>query len=508
MLFINPALDKSTQPKVVKKFTYACFPTSIGYLAAYLLQRNNAPVKILDEQIVELSKERLTTELAQLKHPRVVGITNLTPTTKRVIELTEEIKSIDPKITIILGGVHPSVLPEDMLLKSRADIVVRKEGEITLGELYECLKNETDYSKIEGISYKKSSKVFHNPDRALVMDLNQLPPLGYELFEDNLEHYGDFGTVISSRGCPFNCIFCSQRAISGNRYRFYSVGRVVDDIGKLVDKYKQKKIWFVDDSMTIDKRRLYELLDAIIASGYHKKVAFIGTTRGKEVTPEMLKRMKECNFVSLNIGVETGSERVMEIIKKKETVEDNIKAIKMCNEVGIMADASLVFGLPTETKKERYDTLKLMCKSPVGGARFNMAVPYPGTELYRIGKQENRLHIHENWTNCCNQYYMQGDDLPYLPVNTHAAELILDIIVANLGFYLRPHILYRMLFKSHLCGAGVLSLPKRWYLKPDILFAFTMFFFKVFKRLIVASTKVLVISLTKKKDGRVNEIRG
>lgn len=131
MLFINPTIDKITQPKIVKKFTYACFPTSISFLASYLLQRNKGEVRVIDEQIVELSKDRLENELNKLKHPKIVGIPNLTPTTKRVIELTREIKSIDPKATIILGGIHPTILPKDVLMKSKADIVVRKEGELT-----------------------------------------------------------------------------------------------------------------------------------------------------------------------------------------------------------------------------------------------------------------------------------------------------------------------------------------------------------------------------------------
>ncbi|MCM8761094.1 MAG: B12-binding domain-containing radical SAM protein [Candidatus Omnitrophica bacterium] len=507
MLFINPVLDKISQPKIVKKFTYACFPTSIGFLSGYLRAKNGASIRILDEQIKEASWQILEDELGKLGHPKIVGIPNLTATTKRVIRLTEEIKAIDPKATIVLGGVHATVLPEDMLRKSQADIVVRKEGEVTLSEVYDCIKQDRDYSGIKGISYKKGSDVFHNPDRELLEDLDDIPPFPYDLFEGHLDRYADFGTIISSRGCPFDCIFCSQRAISGNAYRFFSVNRVVNDIKTLVDFYGQKKIWFIDDSLTINKKRLYELIDGIIASGYHKKVAFIGTTRGKEVTYEMLERLKACNFISMAFGVETGSERLMKVIDKKELVEDNIKAIKMCHEMGILTDASLIFGLPTETRKERYDTLKLMCDLPLDGARFNIAIPYPGTKLYRIAKEENSLHIHENWTNCCNQYYLQGDDLPYVPEGTRGVDLIFDTIFANIAFYLRPKILYKTLFKSPLSGGGVLSLPKRWYVKPDILFSLAAFLCLVIWRIAFISAKALFNSIFNIKEKRANEIR-
>jgi radical SAM superfamily enzyme YgiQ (UPF0313 family) len=506
MLLINPGVDKVSQPAMVRKFTYACFPTALGFLAAYLRQKNNDDVRILDEQITEITPSVLEREMAALSHPRIVGITNLTITTRRVIQLTEEIKKLDPGITVILGGIHPTVLPEQMLARSSADIVVRKEGEITLSELYDHIKNGTDYTATKGISYRKDGKIFNNPDRELIKNIDDIPPFPYEMFENNIGKYRDFGTIVSSRGCPFDCIFCSQRAISGKGYRFSSVERIVGDIKKLVDRYGQKKIWFIEDSLTIHKQRLYDLLDGIMASGYHKKVAFIGVSRGKDLTYEMLERMKACNFVSLAFGVETGSDRLMEVIDKKELVEDNVRAIKMCREVGIMSDASLIFGLPTETRKDRYDTLKLMCKLPLDGVRFNIAVPFPGTRLYKMAEAEGRLHIHKDWTNCSNQNYMEGNDLPYVPVGTTGAELVFDTMYANLAFYLRPSVLYRTLFKSPLSGGGVLSLPKRWYVKPDVLMSLAQFFYMVFSRLVTVSIRAFWYGITKKEEVRTNKI--
>ncbi len=504
MLFINPAVDSVSQPKVVKKFTYACFPTSVGFLAGYLIGKKGDKVEVIDEQITDIEPGLLEDALGRLKNPRIAGIPNLTVTTKRVIEITRMIKRIDPKVLIVLGGIHPTVLPEQILKRSEADVVVRKEGELTLGELYDHVREGRDYKDIRGISYKRDGGIYHNADRELMKNLDDIPPFAYELFEANLDRYNDFGTIISSRGCPFDCIFCSQRAISGNTYRFFSVSRVLDDIKKLVDRYGQKKIWFIDDSLTINKKRLFDLLDGIIASGYHKKVAFIGTTRGKEITYDVLERFKAANFISLAFGVETGSERLMKVIDKKELVEDNVRAIKMCKEAGIMSDASLIFGLPTETRRDRYDTLKMVCSLPLDGARFNIAIPYPGTELYRRAESEGRLHIHENWTNCCNQYYIQGDDLPYVPEGTNGATLIFDTIFANLAFYFRPKVLYKTLFESQLSGGGVLSLPKKWYLKPGILLSFAKFFLMVALRVSEISLKVVFYAITRKKEDRVN----
>ncbi|MDD5136488.1 MAG: radical SAM protein [Candidatus Omnitrophica bacterium] len=506
MLFINPVASSITQPKIVRKFTYASFPTSIGFLAASLIRNNKDNVRIIDEQVIELSKGSLGGELDRLAHPRMVGIPNLTSTTKRLFELVRMIKDMDPGVTVVLGGIHPTVLPEDVLMRSGADIVVRGEGELTVSELYECLKNEKDYSGLKGISYRRDTKVFHNPGRELIRDLDTLPPVAYELFEENIAHYTDFGTLLTSRGCPYNCIFCSQRAVAGNLYRFHSAGRILEEIGRLVDKYDQKKIWFVDDTIAVNKERLYKLLDGIIEKGYHKKTAFKGTIRGDQVTYDLLERLKAANFAAINIGVETGSDRLMKLIDKKEAVEDNIKAIKMCREAGILTDTTLIFGLPSETRKERYDTIKMMNSLPVDAARYNLAMPFPGTRFFEIAEKEGRLHIHKDWTNFSSQYYMSGDDVPYVPANTSSAVLTFDIIFANIAFYLRPAVIYKTFFNRFLAGGGgAFSLPKRWYLDPKTLLIFLQFAAILIKRIVIVSFNAAISVLTKKGFTRVNE---
>jgi len=497
MLFINPAVDKGSQLLIVKKFTYATFPTAIGYLCGYLRKKYNDDPQILDEQIYDLTYERLKLELSKLKHPRVVGIPNLTVTTKRVVELTKIIKGINPEITIVVGGIHPTVLPEEILTQSRADIAVRGEGELTLGEIYNCIKDKKSYKEISGISYKENSEIIHRPNRELIKNIDEIPPFPYELFEDNIKYYSDFGTVISSRGCPFDCIFCSQRAISGKSYRYHSVARILGEVELLIEKYQQKKIWFMDDNFAIDKKRLFELLDGIISKGFHKKTAFIAQTRGKEINRDIVKKLKECNFISLAFGVETGSERLMKLINKSELVQDNIRGIEMTHEAGILTDGSFIFGLPTETRDDRYKTLKLACSLPLDGARFNIAVPYPGTQLYQIAKQENRLNVTQDWQNCCNQHYLQSNTLPYVPINTHPEVLIFDTILANLTFSLKPSTIYKMLFKSPLSGGGVISLPKRWYLKPALIYSYFSFFCIVFNRIITIA--IAIIFLKKKR---------
>ncbi|MBT3552980.1 MAG: B12-binding domain-containing radical SAM protein [Rhodospirillaceae bacterium] len=469
MLLINPDLHPDTQPEVFKPFTYASFPTAIGYLGGYLREKNGAAVELYDEQIDYLSKDKLRSMLAALDAPKLVGLSVLTGTAKRAYEIARWIKEIDPETHIVMGGIHPTAVPDEPFLRTPVDIVVKGEGEATLSEIYATLMSgEDDLSQIKGIAYRSGDQVNHNPAREL-LDVNDMPPFPYDMFADNIHHYPDFGTIISSRGCPFACSFCSQRIISGRQMRYLSNERVVKKIELLANTYGQTKIFFVDDVFTVNIKRTMALCDDIIAAGLHKKVRFICESRAREICANeergnaLLAKMREANFVSIAYGVETGSERLMETINKSETVQHNIRAIEMTHAAGIAADASLILGLPSETKADRKMSVDVAKRIPLDGARFNIAVPYPGTAFYNTAEAEGRLNIGEDWVNCSNQHYLSNNDLPYTPVGSTANELVLAVFLANLRFTARPEVLFHMLFADSMAGGTVVSVHSKWY---------------------------------------------
>jgi radical SAM superfamily enzyme YgiQ (UPF0313 family) len=170
--------------------------------------------------------------------------------------------------------MHPTVLSEEVLKDSNVDIVVRGEGEEILNILYQRIKNNEDYKDIEGISFYENGKIIHN-ESAPLPDLEKIQGFPYNLFEKYTGKY-ELGFISSSRGCPYNCIFCSQRCISGRNYRFISSDIVIQDLEKLIFKYNRTYITFVDDSFTINKKRVFELCDLIQKKGFHKKVQFSG----------------------------------------------------------------------------------------------------------------------------------------------------------------------------------------------------------------------------------------
>ncbi|MEW5691888.1 MAG: radical SAM protein [Candidatus Hydrogenedentota bacterium] len=482
VLLINPFINPKTQKKFVTDVINISFPLSLGHLIGYLLRNGPFPVGIIDEQIEPINN--VEGVLSSMESPKIIGISTLTSTSRRAFQLAEEIKKIDEKVLIILGGVHPTVTAEDCLKNKYIDIVVKGEGEETLDELINRVFNEKDYRDIAGISYKADGKIIHNKDRKLVTDLDIFPSFPYFIFEKNKDRYPGFASIQSSRGCPYGCIFCSQRSVSGRTYRYQSIPRTISDIKSLIDKYHPKTIRIMDDNIGANKSRLIDLLDAIISNKLHKGISFTAALRGDNIDEDIACKLKMANFNFLSFGLETASNSLMKIINKGETVEDVIRAIHLTKSKGITTATTVIFGLPTEKSKDRWDAIKLVNSLKLDSVRFNILTPYPGTPVYERLKKENKIHIKKDWENFSVQYIWEGEELPYVPAGTDKYELIFMIMFANLSFYLSPHGLWKIL-TTPLAGGNVVALPKKWYLSN--------YFFKILRVGIYLVTRFLLI---------------
>lgn len=472
MILINPKSDRNKKLGNFARYVPISIPFSLGFLAGYLLDKGKQ-VKILDEQVTEITCEILDNYVKNLSKPYIFGMSCLTANISRGYELAEIIKKRYPDCKIIFGGIHPTVLPDEVLKNDYIDIAVRGEGEKTLYLLYNTIKNKKDYYKIPGISFKdKNNKIKHNPPAKLI-DLKEIPKFPYNLFDKYSDKY-NLGFIFSSRGCPYSCIFCSQRCISGRKYRCSPIERVIEEIDLLINKYGQKHIDFFDDNFLVNKNRTKELCESMYKNGFYNKATFGCQIRADSVDEEMLTYLKKAGFKNLAFGMETASERLMIIINKGETVKAIIKAVKLAKKFGFQVAGTFMFGLPTETKEERYQTYKLAIELDLDYARFNNATPYPGTKLYEIAKSENRLNTGKNWENlnACGSF-VEGlftkSKLAYVPTTTTEKELYKDVLKANLLFWLRPRKIIQILGNGTVSG-GWLSLPKRWYLKPGELY--------------------------------------
>lgn len=466
VLLINPEINPKTQQKFVTDITRRSFPFCLGFLAGYLLRDGDFPLAIHDDQVEPITNEKLDELLASMDPViRIVGITTLTATSTRVYDLAEKIKKRMPDAVIILGGVHVTVVPEEALAKPFIDVVVRGEGEITFDELVKHIMEGKDYSHLLGISFARDGKFFHNPNRPLIKDLNELPQFPYHLFEKNMSRYSGFNSVQTSRGCPYNCNFCSQRSITGVSYRHLSTERAISAMRLLIEKYGATLIRIMDDNIAANKKHIKDLCAAIIEAGLHEKASFEAPMRGDNLSLDVLTMMKKANFSLITFGLETTSERLMKDVDKGETVEEVITAIKITAAMGISVGTTLIFGLPGETSADRWKAIRDVSKLPLASVRFNILTPYPGTPVYNKYIQTSQMNVKKDWENFSVQYMWEGDEPPFVPEGTDPYELMFTTMFANLWFYVRPSGILK-LFTQRAAGGNVISLNKRWLFSP------------------------------------------
>lgn len=455
VLLINPCYDKSGALGPFAGYVTSQLPLSLGFLAGYLLSRN-IPVRIMDEQLHQAREEELGAFI-ESNRVKLVGISVLTLTSGRAYQLGALIKRRWPRVVVVMGGIHATLLPEEPLLKGAADIVVRKEGEATLHEVVERVHGGRPYHDVAGISFLGSAGVVHNPERPLIDDLDTLPPFPYHLFEKDIERY-QFGNILTSRGCPYECIFCSQRAVSGRRYRVLSPQRILNELETLVFVYGQRFIFINDDNFLVNKERVRDLCDLIIARKFPEDVRIGFNGRADSLLdPFLLPPLRRAGFAFVLIGFETGSERLMRMIKKGETIGQIAEGARAAKQAGFTVGGQFILGFPSETRRESLRTLCHALKLPIDFVRFNLLVPYPGTEVYDMLNRENGLRARD-WSRFATHGGLTGKGAAYVPEGRSQKELVLLQWLGHLLFYTRPRQLLGIRNIRYATG-GQLSLP-------------------------------------------------
>lgn len=475
MLLINPA--NAEYGGTLSRFTPLSLPMAIGCLAAQMMKYGHK-VKILDEEVGKLSWSNLDEIMDGLPEPYVFGISVLTAQVSRSFELSGLFKKKYPDCKVIVGGYHPTALPEESLTEVESiDYVVRGEGENTLIELYEAIRADVkDVSHIMGLSFKKDDKVIHTPEAPLIKDLESLPKFPYDLFVNMLEKTRsrssyDWGFIVTSRGCPYKCTYCAQRMMTGNTYRFKSATRIVEELDVLVNRFGAKNVFFLDDNFCFKKSRTKEVCEALIESGLGEKCSFSLQTRADNFYQDVVPMLREAGFTSVGFGMETGTDRLAEIVGKGETVQQHIDAVRLAQAHGMDVALFLIFGLPTETHADRVRTVKLCNSLKVTHIKFNNLMPYPGTPLYRDVKNSGRMNKVGHWENFTSALSEMGlpltnrKPLPYVPDTSSEWELTRDVIRYNLLASLRPSVLMGVLKRKH--GPGWFKLRAQWYVYPS-----------------------------------------
>lgn len=362
-------------------------PLGIGYLAAYLL-KHGQEVVVVDANCERLELSDIVKRLYRYS-PDVVGITTTTPTFKTVRLIANEIRRNFPDTKIIIGGAHVTATPETTILHDCFDYGVIGEGEETLLELIKFINNPKNKSidDIAGLVYVKEGRVIKTKQRGFINDLDQLPfparqlmvPLSKTQAVPASVYKLPSGNMITSRGCPTRCTFC-DRAIFGEKFRARSVDNILDEMEVLINEYGARDIKFYDDTFTATKSRVYKILDEMRKRRINVKWSCL--TKVKAVDKELLKYMKECGCWQVLYGLESGDDRMLILLKKGNTVEDNRKAVMWAAELGMSTRGDFVLGTPGETKESLNNTLSFALSIPLDYAHFNKFVPFPGTEIY------------------------------------------------------------------------------------------------------------------------------
>lgn len=463
VLLVNP-LDKG---HIKEGLGVKIPPLNLMYLAA-ALEKESISVKIIDDDLYHLGHEKIA-NLASKIDPLIVGITATTATIKNALKYIKAVKLLLPNTLTVIGGPHPSFMPEETLKSEDSlDIVVIGEGEQTIVDLTAAYEKYgmDGLLEIKGIAYRNNDKIRQNPQRPLIDDLDEIPFPARHLvpFNDYKTSRNQAGGIITSRGCVFSCNYCSSSLIMGKKYRSRSPENVVDELEELVDKYNVGEVAFLDDIFMLNKQRARAIADKIQKRGID--LSFVTSSRVDTVDRDLLRFLKDVGMTTVYCGIESGSQRVLGLMGKEITLKHAEDAIKAAKDVDVDVMGSFILGYPGETSKEMDQTIDFAIKLDPDYSQFSILTPFPGTPLYYNLKEKELLST-EDW----NKYNVLESVINYDKLGLSDKLVERKLAKAYLKFYTRPRYLikHRNMFKL-LIGTLARSyfLPKLKGKTPDV----------------------------------------
>ena len=367
----------------------------LAYLAA-VLEKAGHEVSVLDCPAEMIDLKQLKTKLCSIE-PNLIGITSMTPTIQSAFQSAQAAKESCPEAMVVIGGPHVTFMDKEVLAEEKAlDVVVRGEGEETLLELAQNVSNPQALKKVEGITFRNNGETVRTPNRPYIQNLDELPRPAYKHF--SLENYRLFGRkmlpIMTSRGCPSQCSFCTTARMFGKAFRARSPKSIVDELEWLRDEHGADAFSFYDDTFTLNKKRAVTICNEI----KNRKIGLPWDcqTRVSQVSKELLATMRDANAQQVFFGVESGCQTILDAVNKGTTVEQNRRAIKMAKDAGLFVAISVIIGYPGETREMLMQTIDLVKKAEPDDVYICVATPYPGTDLRRL-VEEMGYEISNDW---------------------------------------------------------------------------------------------------------------
>ena len=373
------------------KTSFIAPPLGLMSLAASLRNSGHSP-EILDYLIEDFNQDSLFKNVQKFD---LIGITSVSPHINNALNLAHLIKENFPNKIIVLGGAHASLLPQETIQNNPfIDFLIRGEGEKRIIQLIEYIQGKRKLKELDGITFKKDNKIINIQPKEFIQNLDNLPMPAYDLIP--FKKYSSYLqsqfqptiTMLTSRGCPFNCIYCSK-PVFGSSTRTRSPESILKEIIFLKENYNIKEIIFYDDTFTLEKERIIKLCELIIENNI--KINWKCETRVNSVDQKLLNLMKKAGCYMICYGIESGNQKILNILKKGITLEQIEKAIDITKKAKIKILGYFMIGIPEETKENIKETIAFAKKLNPDYAQFSIATAYPGTELYQIAEKQGKI---------------------------------------------------------------------------------------------------------------------
>ncbi len=379
-------------------------PLGMGYLASYLEKHTGfTDIRVIDANVHDIKKE-----IGKMS-PDMIGFSSTSNDYGRCIETAKWIKEI-LDVPVFIGGVHISTLPTS--LKDCFDFGLIGEGEQTFLELFRLFESRSEFpkselKKISGLVFKEDGRVVFTKPRELIQNIDEIPFPKRELFDMDFYlkpkpvfmHVRGIGTnMLTSRGCPYNCVFCSTKKL-WKVVRMHSAEYVISEMEHILKKYPKVKIISVyDDLFIVNRDRVRRVSEFVVERGINKKVMFNVVGRTNLIDDGICMDLRAMNVRNISFGMESGSQRILSYLKKDTlTVEQNLRAIEICRRHGIRTDGSFIFGSPNETIDDMKKTIDFIYRSNLDSVNVFVLTPFPGTEIWDIAKENGIVSEDMNW---------------------------------------------------------------------------------------------------------------
>jgi len=419
-------------------------PLGLAYLASVL--RDEHEVRIIDGLTLNYSADDLKRELKRYE-PDVVGITATTPAIYDAYEVAELAKEFNPDIKTVIGGPHVTFTAKETLRECNAlDVVVRNEGELTIKELIDCFEKNAPLKNVRGITFRQNGEIKETESRPFIRNLDEIPFPAYDLLPMDKYRIENqrYGTIMTSRGCPFKCIFCASSMLFGKIWRARSAENVLEEL-RILYEFGIKEVEFMDDTFTLSMKRAERICDLLIkerkAGGI--EISWSCSTHANTINRNLAEKMKKAGCHDIYIGAESGSQDVLDFIGKGTTLERVVKAVETVKKAGLNVLASFIIGFPGETVRMIKNTIKFAKKLNPTYAQFTICTPYPGTKLFAIAKEKGLL-MTKDW-----RKYTTVE--PVMKVPGISTEQLMKLFKqAYVSFYLRPRYVLSSLLNRRL----------------------------------------------------------